>query len=115
MPLVGLILALAPSLIKVVQSLLPAGQGHGQIKADMVVSSISTLLQELQKSGKLPNLPAGADLNQIALVVETIFQSMRNTGELSADTPTPVAPVSGAVQGGDFIWTFKKGLLISVG
>src|SRR5579862_877732 len=107
--IIGLIVSLAPSIIALVQKLVPSNAGHGQTKADAVNAAIAAALASLQAKGMLP---PGIDTVQVATVVETIFQQMLQTGQVNP----PVIPTPGpAPAGGDFIFTFKKGQLISVG
>lgn len=110
--IIALIAALAPSIIGIVQTLLPDKQ-HNAAKADIVTSAISTILADMQAKGAIP---ATLDAGQIAVAVETIFQGMKQSGAIAPSVPVavPAAPGTAPI-GGDFMLTFKKGLFVSVG
>lgn len=103
--LIGLIVSLAPTLISLVEKLFPPKSGPA--KTEAVNSAILAILTDLKTKGALP---ASLDPNQVATVVETIFQQMSASGQINQ----PGVPVP-AGTGGNFILTFKNGLMQSVG
>lgn len=108
--LLGLILPLIPGLITLAEKAFTAKTGPA--KADAVITSVASIVQQLQKSGAIP---AGLDVAQIATAVETVFQQMNAAGQVNTGTQPLPFPASGQARGGDFILTFKQGLMQSVG
>lgn len=103
--IIGLLLPFLPTLISLVERVIP-GPSQGATKASTVNAWVSTIAQDLQKSGVFAG--GAIDPKQLEAVVETVFQQMNGAGQVNQTVGTPA-------KGGDFILTFKSGLMQSVG
>lgn len=112
----GLLATLLPTLLPLVVQLVDGlfGRGQGATKATAANTIAQAVIDGLQKSG----ITQGTmDAEHLKALVEYVFQELNAKGQVNQtnDTVPVVVPSASGAVGGNFVLTFKDGLLVSFG